>query len=247
MAHFTYLGGMCVLVEREDGFKILCDPYFAPGCGYTPEQFYDVDLILVSHAAFDHYGSLNELMENGHATLIAAGDTRRILCKAVQDIDQTRLLRTVHGDRRIFGETVVRPVYAMHVSASNPEGVHVNGVPYGFVVQVEKNVCYYHTGDTYLFSDMKLLRELYHPNVMVVGISAIGEGFPCEMTPREAAIAAAFVGAQVIIPSHYVPGSAALEEFMQCMAIICPDTVVKSGIGRTFQYRPYSCEDVRKI
>lgn len=245
MARFTYFGGMCVLIEREDGFKILCDPYFAPDCGYVPEQFYDVDLILVSHVAFDHYGSLNDLMKNGHAVLIAAGDTRRVLCKSVPNIEQARLLRTVHGDRRVFGQTIVRPVYAMHVSTSNPEGVYVNGVPYGFIVQIEKNVCYYHTGDTYLFSDMKLLRELYHPNVMVVGISAIGEGYPCEMTPREAAIAVSFVGAQVVIPSHYAQGNSALDEFLQCVSVICPDTEIKSGIGKTFQYYPFLCEDIK--
>ena len=53
---------------------------------------------------------------------------------------------------------------------------------FGFIVEVEPGVTYYHVGDTCLFSDMRMYRELYHPNVMTVGISRFKEPYPpCEM------------------------------------------------------------------
>ena len=53
---FTYFGGMAVLVERSDGYKILCDPYISknPATDVDVKELYDVDLVLVTHAAFDH-------------------------------------------------------------------------------------------------------------------------------------------------------------------------------------------------
>ena len=55
---FTYYGGMCFLVERSDGYKALFDPYFNENkhTEKCASDFYDVDAILVSHHAFDHYG-----------------------------------------------------------------------------------------------------------------------------------------------------------------------------------------------
>ena len=49
-AKFSYIGGMCVLVERSDGFKILFDPYLSKNkdTNRKPSEFYDVDLILVT-------------------------------------------------------------------------------------------------------------------------------------------------------------------------------------------------------
>lgn len=243
---FTYYGGMCVLIERSDGFKILCDPYIDNDVNQNKalSQFDDVSLILVTHAAFDHYGQLEDIMPRNRAVLMAGGDVRRMLLKACPDIESGRLYKMVYGDERTFDQSVVRPVFAMHVSASAPQGVSVTSPPYGFIVQVEQNVCYYHTGDTFLFSDMKLIRDLYKPSVMVVGISRMGDKYPCELTTREAAIAVSWVAPDVVIPSHYPAGSPALDEFKAHLKSFAPATLVRDGVNKTFEYSPFQCRDV---
>ena len=59
-------------------------------------------------------------------------------------------------------------------------------------------ICVYHAGDTALFSDMKLIGELYHPDIAFLPI-----GGRYTMGPNEAMIAAQFVGAKIVVPIHY--------------------------------------------
>jgi L-ascorbate metabolism protein UlaG (beta-lactamase superfamily) len=63
-------------------------------------------------------------------------------------------------------------------------------MPGGFTV--------YHAGDTSLFSDMKLIGELYKPDLAML---PIGDHFT--MGPREAAHAIRFLGVKHVIPMHY--------------------------------------------
>jgi L-ascorbate metabolism protein UlaG (beta-lactamase superfamily) len=56
----------------------------------------------------------------------------------------------------------------------------------------------YHAGDTALFSDMKLIGELYRPDVALLPI-----GGRFTMGPKEAMMAANLVGAGTVIPIHY--------------------------------------------
>jgi L-ascorbate metabolism protein UlaG (beta-lactamase superfamily) len=56
----------------------------------------------------------------------------------------------------------------------------------------------YHAGDTGVFSDMGLIRELYEPAVVLL---PIGDRFT--MGPREAAYACGLLKPKVVIPMHY--------------------------------------------
>jgi len=238
---FTYHGGMTVCIERSDGFKILCDPYFTdnPAATAVAEDFYDTDLIVVTHAAFDHYGDTSKIMKNSNAVIIAGGDVLLRLESEIGPLDPSRKHHTIYGDELKFGETVVRTVPAWHCSNIQQGNVTTTSFPFGFVVHVEENVSYYHAGDTSLFTDMKLIRELYKPNVMAVGISRISEQYACELNPREAAYATSWIGPDVVIPTHYAPGSPALDEYLKCLEVLSPRTCVKSPVGVPFTYTPY--------
>jgi L-ascorbate metabolism protein UlaG (beta-lactamase superfamily) len=72
------------------------------------------------------------------------------------------------------------------------------GDPAGFVIAVEGGPVLYHAGDTSLFSDMRLIKELYRPEI---GMIPIGDHYT--MGPRAAAIAADYLGLKTIIPIHY--------------------------------------------
>ena len=56
----------------------------------------------------------------------------------------------------------------------------------------------YHAGDTALFGDMKLIGELYKPDV---AMPPIGDLFT--MGPREAAYAIRLLGMKHVVPMHY--------------------------------------------
>ncbi len=238
---FTYFGGMAVLIEREDGYRILIDPYISanPLATVDVKTLYDVNLLLVSHSAFDHIGDTFEILQNGHAQFFAGWELCRRAVK-VHGIAPERMYATIYGDERDFGPVKVRTVMAQHLSVDQSGDHPVSCFPLGYVIDVEPGVTYYHTGDTSLFSDMRLIGEMYRPNVMVVGISKIEDQYPCEMHPREAAQAVQFVSPDVVIPSHDAPGSPEPALFSEYMRLINPSIKIMGECNRTFVYEP-SC------
>ena len=71
------------------------------------------------------------------------------------------------------------------------------GQPMGAVVRMGGRTVY-HCGDTALFSDMRLIGEVYRPDVACI---PVGDRFT--MGPELATRAAEFIGAGVAIPIHY--------------------------------------------
>ncbi len=72
------------------------------------------------------------------------------------------------------------------------------GDPVGFVVEVENGFRFYFAGDTAVFGDMRLIGELWKPELAVLPI-----GGHFTMGPREAALAAELLGVRHVIPIHY--------------------------------------------
>ena len=98
-----------------------------------------------------------------------------------------------------FQDVTVCLVEAKHSSSIDDDGVTIyGGVAAGYIVQVDGEPTIYHSGDTALFNDMKVLRELYAPEIACL---PIGDHFT--MGPRAAAFAAEYVGSKKIIPMHY--------------------------------------------
>ena len=71
------------------------------------------------------------------------------------------------------------------------------GMPCGVVVHMS-GVTVYHCGDTALFSDMKLIGEIYRPDIALI---PIGDRFT--MGPELAGRAAEWIRPKVAIPIHY--------------------------------------------
>ena len=251
---FTYFGGMCILIERSDGFKILMDPYISKNSATDkqPSDFYDVDLIYVTHKAGDHYGDVVELMSNSNAMLVAPSDviiyvkreSETYLEEKKKDPVNGRLFASAYGDERIFGVTKSHTIQAIHLSKGNINGVPVYGIPSGFVLEVESGVTYYHPGDTALHGDIKLIRDLYHPNIMCVGIGGIKPLASREMGPRDAAISCSWVGADVIIPTHYLKESSDLDDYLRYMDAFYPNAIIKPEIEKSFHMIPAHVVDL---
>ncbi len=240
MAKFTYYGGMAVLIERGDGFKILIDPYIHNTLcqSATPDMFYDVDLLLLSHAAFDHFGDTVDILQHSGATVLC-GTEAWAKIRAEADIPESRHINLIYGDGKKFGPTAIRAVPAWHGSNVMYHDVAHAYYPFGLVVMLEPGVSFYHTGDTCLFSDIRLIRELYRPNIMMPCISTSDVKYGSIMSPSEAAQAVRWVGPDLVIPGHYYAGDPAAEEFQMHMRSFAPDSVVYWDVGRSVEYRPH--------
>ena len=74
---------------------------------------------------------------------------------------------------------------ACHSSSFDENGIVYLGEPAGFIVRLENGQTIYFAGDTSLFGDMKLIGELYKPDIAFL---PIGDRFT--MGPDTAAMAA---------------------------------------------------------
>ena len=96
---------------------------------------------------------------------------------------------------------------AVHTSSIEEDGkATTSGSPTGFVVRLEDGRAIYFAGDTALFGDMRLIRELYAPEIAFL---PIGDHYT--MDPEAAAKACDMLGVRQVVPMHYgtFPGSPA--------------------------------------
>ena len=65
-------------------------------------------------------------------------------------------------------------------------------------MELENGFRIYHAGDTNVFGDMRLIGELYRPDIAILPI-----GGHFTMGPREAALAVELLGVRHVMPIHY--------------------------------------------
>ena len=98
------------------------------------------------------------------------------------------------------------------------------GEPMGYVLEFESGFKLYHAGDTAVFGDMRLIGEIYRPDLALLPI-----GNQVVMSPFEAAHATRLLGVRHVVPIHYgtfpfLPGTP--EEFQDHLSRIAPDAIV---------------------
>jgi L-ascorbate metabolism protein UlaG (beta-lactamase superfamily) len=70
----------------------------------------------------------------------------------------------------------------------------------GFVLEFADGRTLYDTGDTWIFGDMALIQEVYHPSIIMLCVG----GGPFTENPQTAALAVRkYFRPNVIIPMHY--------------------------------------------
>ncbi len=96
-------------------------------------------------------------------------------------------------------DVAVTMVEATHSAAAEDEqGTHYVGVATGYVLAIEGGPTLYHSGDTNVFGDMKLIAQLYHPEVAMLPI-----GGYYTMGPKEAALAVELLKPKIVLPIHF--------------------------------------------
>ncbi len=166
--------------------RILIDPCLTdnPTAPCGPDDLATPDVILVSHAAFDHLGDTAAIARRTGAPVVCGADVRALLLD--QGLPSHQVRATVWGIVVEVGGVVVRPVECHHWSQARlADGSYVSGVPLGFIVETEPGVRIYHYGDTAIFGDLRLIGELYAPTVGLLGCHSRAPW----QTPRRALVA----------------------------------------------------------
>ncbi len=191
----TYFGHSAFKLSGA-GVAVAIDPWLNNPLLHTPvDQVGQVQVILVTHGHGDHVGETVPLAKKTGATVVAIHELAQIL----EAQGATRTIGMNKGGTVTVAGLQVTMTHAVHSSTMNLDGKMVTvGEPGGFVVHFPNGFTVYHAGDTAVFKDMELIRELYQPELALLPI-----GSHYVMNPREAALACRLLQPKWVIPMHY--------------------------------------------
>jgi len=206
----TWYGHAAFIVKTPGGTVLAVDPFFANPKSpdkQAGETLPKIDYVLVTHGHGDHVGDAVAIGKRTGAKLIANFDLCRALVAGGYPEAQAGMATCGNvGGAIQAGDATVILVPAIHSSGIDVE--KNGGNPVGFVIKVKGGPTIYHTGDTDVTMDMKLIPERY--GAVDVMLACIGGHFT--MDPKGAALAARYVKAKVVVPMHFqtfpvIPGS----------------------------------------
>src|SRR5580693_10471325 len=194
----TYFGHSTFSLTTAGGQVALIDPFVKsnPMCPEALKKVPRLDVIFLSHAHSDHSADLLALAKQHKPQIVAIFET----CLWIESKGfEKEICPMGKGGSQKAGEFLVTMTHAFHSNSIDENGVrHYGGEAAGYVIQMPGGFTVYHAGDTALFGDMKLIAELYKPELAML---PIGDRFT--MGPREAAYAIRLLGVKHVIPMHY--------------------------------------------
>jgi L-ascorbate metabolism protein UlaG (beta-lactamase superfamily) len=208
-AQLTYYGHSAFKLITPNDNVVLIDPWLQnPLLENGKEllaQIDRADLICLTHGHFDHAGDAVEIAKRTGARLVATFDLaiamQRVLGFPTAQADGETVGHFGADITLLDGELTVTFVPAWHGTAMMKDDnspAYYSGNPSGLVLALRSGPTIYHTGDTDLFGDMRLIGEYHAVDYMCV---CMGNQFT--MGARRAAHAVEFVRPKTVIPMHY--------------------------------------------
>lgn len=194
----TWLGHAATRIRMGDGTTVLIDPWLEgnPSCPTSEYAQERVDAIFITHGHFDHYGKADELAKQSGAPVFAIHEVASYLAgRGVEEAIGSNKGGTVQSIAGIEA-TLVDAVHSGGISGDH--GIVAGGEAAGWILEFPGGPTIYHVGDTALFSDLKLIGDIWRPDIALLPI-----GGWYTMGPREAARAGQWIGAETVIPVHY--------------------------------------------
>lgn len=191
----TWLGHSAFRLRTPGGKEVLFDPWFTGNPSF-PEAARPkaADLILISHGHADHFTDAAAVARATNATVAAIWEITSYLgTKGVKNVEPMNKGGTITTKGLRITMTDAR-----HSSSFDDSGLVYLGEAAGFIVKLENGQTIYFAGDTSLFGDMKVIGELYKPDIAFL---PIGDRFT--MGPDTAALAAQWLGVKLVVPMHY--------------------------------------------
>src|ERR1700746_550656 len=190
-------GHATLRIATPGGKIILIDPWVMnnPKCPENEKTITHLDVMLCTHAHGDHIGDAVEIGKKHSPAVVAIPE----LAGWFEKKGLKNVISMNKGGTVKVADIKVTMVHADHsCGIQDGDQLLYGGEAVGFVIEFENGLKIYHAGDTNVFGDMKIIRDLYAPQIAML---PIGDHFT--MSPREAAYAAKLLQAKTIIPMHF--------------------------------------------
>lgn len=199
------LGHAMYVLKSTTGKNYLIDPFFDLNPGFPPQLntadfFRSIDCVFLTHGHFDHTSGLTKLVEHKPEIMIVAQYELALILlqQGIKNVLPINL-----GGSVSFEDVTVTMVQAKHTSSyGETQGSPVYaGESAGYIFDFKDDYTLYHSGDTALMSDMKLIQDVHEPQIAILSSSG-----HFTMGPKDAAYAVKnLLNVRYVIPSHTFP------------------------------------------
>jgi L-ascorbate metabolism protein UlaG (beta-lactamase superfamily) len=193
----TWLGHGTFQIETPGGKQLLIDPWLKgnPACPEDRKTVDAVDVVVLTHGHFDHVTDAVDVCKQHSPAVVGIFE----LCGWLESKGVEHCSAMNKGGTQTVEGVKATMVHAVHsCGITDGDQIIYGGEACGYVLTMENGFRIYVAGDTALHSDMRLIGELWEPELAIL---PIGDHFT--MDPRQAAYALRMLGTKHVVPAHF--------------------------------------------
>jgi L-ascorbate metabolism protein UlaG (beta-lactamase superfamily) len=193
----TWLGHATFRIQTKDGVTVYIDPWLTnPLCPEGEKEPAKCDVLICTHGHFDHIADAVRVAKKHNPVVVGIFE----LCTWMEKKGAKQVSAMNKGGTQTVAGIKITMVHAVHSCGIQDDdgSIVYGGEACGYVLELPGGVKLYHAGDTAVFGDMQIIRELYAPEIAML---PIGDHYT--MSPREAAYACKLLQPKTVIPMHF--------------------------------------------
>jgi L-ascorbate metabolism protein UlaG (beta-lactamase superfamily) len=196
MLQITWLGHGSFQLALSSGETLLIDPWLDNPKYPKGFAIARVDGILVTHGHFDHISSVRDLAGKFSPPVVGIHEIATWLeSKGIKNTIGMNKGGTCRVSK--FQATMTHAIHSSSIVDDDGKMIYA-GEAAGYVITLPDGRTIYFAGDTAVFGDMRLIAELYRPELAFLPIGDL-----YTMNPKEAAMACRMIRPKKVIPMHF--------------------------------------------